>query len=82
MQESTKKTMRAVAIDRFGSIETLKLQTLTVREVGPDEVLIRVESAGVAADARVLHPRRVRGVARGRSRKRPASPGGRGAGAR
>jgi NADPH2:quinone reductase len=42
-------TMRAAAIDRFGGIETITLQTLPVPEVGPDEVLIRVESAGVGA---------------------------------
>jgi NADPH:quinone reductase-like Zn-dependent oxidoreductase len=40
--------MKAVAIDRFGGPETLKLQTLPVPEIGPDEVLIRVESADVA----------------------------------
>ncbi len=40
-------TMKAVAIDRFGGLETLRLQTLPVPAVGPDEVLIRVESAGV-----------------------------------
>ena len=39
--------MQAAAIDRFGGIETITLQTLPVPEVGPDEVLIRVESAGV-----------------------------------
>src|SRR6185369_13125370 len=41
------KTMRAVALDRFGGLETLSLQTLPVPEVGPDEILIQVESAGV-----------------------------------
>jgi NADPH:quinone reductase-like Zn-dependent oxidoreductase len=40
-------TMRAVAMDRFGGIETLNVQGLPVPEVGPDEVLIHVESAGV-----------------------------------
>ncbi len=48
MTQTTKNTMRAAAIDRFGGRETLTLQTLPVPEVGPDEVLIRVESAGVA----------------------------------
>ena len=42
-------SMRAVAINRFGGPETMTMQTLPVPEVGPDEVLIRVESAGVAA---------------------------------
>jgi NADPH:quinone reductase-like Zn-dependent oxidoreductase len=39
--------MQAVALDQFGGPEALKLQTLPVPEVGPDEVLVRVESAGV-----------------------------------
>jgi NADPH:quinone reductase len=46
-QESTPSTMKAIAIDQFGGLETLKLQTLPVPEVGPDEILIRTESAGV-----------------------------------
>jgi NADPH:quinone reductase-like Zn-dependent oxidoreductase len=41
-------TMRAAAIDRFGGPEMLVLTTLPVPEVEPDEVLIRIESAGVA----------------------------------
>src|SRR5262249_12912501 len=48
MRQTTQNTMKAVAIDRFGGAETLTLQTLPVPAVGPDEVLIRVESAGVA----------------------------------
>lgn len=40
-------TMHAAAIDRFGGIDEIKLQTIPVPEVGPDEVLIRVESIGV-----------------------------------
>jgi NADPH2:quinone reductase len=43
------KTMRAAAIDRFGGVETLKMQTLPLPQVGPDEILIRVKSAGVGA---------------------------------
>ncbi|HLH27433.1 MAG TPA: NADP-dependent oxidoreductase [Acidimicrobiales bacterium] len=39
--------MRAAAIDRFGGVDTLHVETLPVPEIGPDEVLIRVESAGV-----------------------------------
>src|SRR5215467_4952911 len=41
------KVMQAAAIDRFGGVDMIKLQTLPVPEVGPDEVLIHVESAGV-----------------------------------
>src|SRR5918996_2707258 len=48
MTHPTQNTMQAVAIDRFGGPDTLRLQTLPVPEVGPDEVLIRVESADVA----------------------------------
>ena len=50
MTQTTKakeKTMRAVALDRFGGPETLKIQTLPIPELDPDEILIRVEAAGV-----------------------------------
>jgi NADPH2:quinone reductase len=47
LQKTVRKTMRAVALDRFGGIEEMQVRTLPVPEVGPDEVLIRVESAGV-----------------------------------
>src|SRR5438105_6799810 len=49
MRQTTPNTMRAAALDRFGGIETITMQTLPVPEVGPEEVLIRVESAGVGA---------------------------------
>jgi len=39
--------MKAIALDRFGGLETMKLQTLPVPEIGPNEVLIHVEWAGV-----------------------------------
>ena len=48
MTKAKQNTMQAAAIDRFGGVETITLQTLPMPEVGPDEVLIRVESAGVA----------------------------------
>ena len=41
-------TMKAVAIDKFGGPEELKLQTLPVPEPGDDEVLLRVEAIGIA----------------------------------
>jgi NADPH:quinone reductase len=40
-------TMRAIALDRFGSTETLQLHMLPVPEPEPNEVLIRVQAAGV-----------------------------------
>jgi NADPH2:quinone reductase len=42
------RTMKAVAIDAFGGIDKLKVQTVPVPEVGPGEVLIRVAFADVA----------------------------------
>jgi NADPH:quinone reductase-like Zn-dependent oxidoreductase len=47
MTVTAQKTMQAVAMDRFGGPETLSLRALPVPEIGPDELLIRVESAGV-----------------------------------
>jgi NADPH:quinone reductase-like Zn-dependent oxidoreductase len=47
MQNEICPTMRAVAIDRFGGPEVLKLRDLPVPELGPGEVLIRVQTAGV-----------------------------------
>jgi NADPH:quinone reductase-like Zn-dependent oxidoreductase len=45
--EQTPTMMRAVALDKFGGVETLTLQTVAVPEIAPDEVLIRVETAGI-----------------------------------
>jgi NADPH:quinone reductase-like Zn-dependent oxidoreductase len=45
--QAKQKTMRAIAMDRFGGVETLKMQTLPVPGIAPDEILIRVEAAGV-----------------------------------
>lgn len=39
--------MRAAALDRFGGVENILMKQLPVPEPGPDEVLLRVESAGV-----------------------------------
>ena len=41
--------MRAVALDKFGGPEALKIQNLPIPQVEPHEVLIRVEAAGVGA---------------------------------
>ena len=48
-KEAKEKTMRAIALDRFGGPETLKVQTVPIPEVEADEILIHVESAGVGA---------------------------------
>jgi NADPH:quinone reductase-like Zn-dependent oxidoreductase len=47
MNQRPGKTMKAVAIDRFGGIETLKTRELPIPEIDADEVGIRVEAAGV-----------------------------------
>ena len=49
MTQTTQNTMRAEAIDQFGGPERMALRTLPVPEIAQDEVLIRVESAGVGA---------------------------------
>jgi NADPH:quinone reductase len=43
------QTMRAAALDKFGGPEALKIQDLPVPRLEADEVLIRVEAAGVGA---------------------------------
>lgn len=43
----TPKTMRAAVIDQFGGPENLRIATVPVPDLGPGEVLIRVEIAGV-----------------------------------
>jgi NADPH2:quinone reductase len=45
MPQTTQNTMKAAAIDEFGGPVTP--HTLPVPQVGPDEILIRVEAAGV-----------------------------------
>lgn len=47
MTRSKNNVMRAATIDRFGGIETLAVKTIPIPDVGADEVLIRIESAGV-----------------------------------
>ena len=49
MQHPTHSTMKAVAIDQFGGPEAMKVRDLPVPRPAPDEILIRVESAGVGA---------------------------------
>jgi NADPH2:quinone reductase len=44
---NVEKTMRAIAIDRFGGVETLTLKTIPIPEIGPEDVLVRLEFAGV-----------------------------------
>jgi NADPH2:quinone reductase len=47
MNNQMQPTMRAVAMERFGGPEVLKLRDVPVPEVGPGEILIRVQTAGV-----------------------------------
>jgi NADPH:quinone reductase-like Zn-dependent oxidoreductase len=48
-KKAKEKTMRAIALDRFGGPETLKMQTVPTPEPDADEILIHVECAGVGA---------------------------------
>jgi NADPH:quinone reductase-like Zn-dependent oxidoreductase len=43
------KTMHAVAIDRFGPPQVLKVRELPIPQIGDDEVLIALHSAGVGS---------------------------------
>jgi hypothetical protein len=47
MTQTLRKTMKTVAIDRFGGVETLETQELPIPAAGADEVLVHVEAAGV-----------------------------------
>lgn len=48
-KKAKETTMRAIALDRFGGPETLKIQTVPAPEPDDDEILIHVENAGVGA---------------------------------
>src|SRR5437879_12028216 len=41
------KTMKTVAIDRFGGLNEMKIRELPVPELDANEILVRVEAAGV-----------------------------------
>ena len=43
------QTMQAVALDKFGGPEALKIQNIPIPQIEAQEVLIRVEAAGVGA---------------------------------
>jgi NADPH:quinone reductase len=47
MKSKSHHTMRAVAIDEFGGIEKMKPRELPVPDVATDEILVRVDTAGV-----------------------------------
>lgn len=49
MATTTPSIMRAVVLDRFGGTEELKVREVPVPEVEADEVLIRLESAGIGS---------------------------------
>ena len=47
MKNKSNQTMRAIAIDEFGGIEKMKPRKLPVPDVATDEILVRVDTAGV-----------------------------------
>jgi NADPH:quinone reductase and related Zn-dependent oxidoreductases len=46
-QNNIPKTMRAAVIEQFGGVEQIKIKEVPVPKPGADEVLIRIEAAGV-----------------------------------
>ncbi len=78
-KQPKQKTMRAAALDGFGGPEMITIHTLPIPKVGPDEVLIHVESAGVG----VWDPYEIQGgfaEMTGTKPKFPYVPGSDGAG--
>ena len=47
MKDRSNQTMRAVAIDEFGGIEKMKPRKMPVPQVATNEILVRVDTAGV-----------------------------------
>jgi len=47
MTQTMNKTMKTVVIDRFGGLNEMKLRELPVPELDANEILVRVEAAGV-----------------------------------
>ncbi len=47
MKKTIQKTMEAVAIDNFGDIDVMKVQTIPIPDVDSNEILIRVHTAGI-----------------------------------
>src|SRR5262245_29335529 len=47
MAEALPMSMSAAAIDHFGDVEAIHVETVQMPEVGPGDVLIHVETAGV-----------------------------------
>jgi NADPH:quinone reductase-like Zn-dependent oxidoreductase len=47
--QAKEQTMRAVALEKFGGPEALQIQELPIPQIEANEVLIRVEAAGVGA---------------------------------
>jgi NADPH:quinone reductase len=41
------ETMKAVALESFGGLDRMRIRELPVPEIAPDEVLIRIDTAGV-----------------------------------
>jgi len=47
MNQTMNKTMKTVVIDRFGGLDEMKIRELPVPELDAEEILVRVEAAGV-----------------------------------
>lgn len=49
MPQPLQNTMKAAALSQFGAPEEIRLQTMPVPRVAPDEILIKIEFAGVGS---------------------------------
>jgi NADPH:quinone reductase len=49
MSQNIPQTMRAATINQFGGVEALSLQTLPIPEMLPNQILLRIEAAGVGS---------------------------------
>ena len=49
MNRTTNKTMKTVAIDRFGGLNEMKIRELPVPELDANEILVRVEAHAASA---------------------------------
>lgn len=79
MAPALPQRMKAVALERFGGPEVLGLQALPVPHCDEDEVLIRVDAAGVAVWDRFEREGELAGLVKG-GPKFPYVPGSDGAG--
>ena len=58
MTKSTNGKRKAVAITKFGGIEDVAVQSLSLPEINSDEILVRVVFGTTASGAHPIQPKR------------------------